>query len=139
MSLRVLVVEDDTISLTSLVWLLRKHGNKTVPAPSVHLALEALDREPFDFVLLDFHLPDGTGETILRRIRQSCPSVFVVIMTGSMHIDDLTRIKTLRPDAVLRKPLDISKLVEMFDHLQDGLPNMALLAAASHTHSTWQI
>ncbi len=82
--IRALLVEDDPAD-AGLV----RHALRTVRRrPSVHhtetlgAALEALNAESFDVVLLDLSLPDSLGFDTVRRMREAAPALPLVILTG---------------------------------------------------------
>lgn len=46
-------------------------------------AIEAIEKNNFDVVLLDLSLPDGTGVELVKRIRLSSPQTAIVVVTGN--------------------------------------------------------
>lgn len=46
-------------------------------------ALLAIESKPFDVVLLDLSLPDGTGIDLVRRLRAISPETAIVVVTGN--------------------------------------------------------
>jgi two-component system, OmpR family, response regulator CpxR len=63
------------------------------------------------FVVLDIMLPDGDGIQILQAIRDRKIPVRVAVVTGLGDPARLAAIAALNPDALLRKPIDISELI----------------------------
>jgi len=86
-SVRILIVEDDETDLR-LVLIAIKKTNRSVQTKStvyLHEAIEKLDTEEFDLVLLDLNLPDSTGlETVETFQKQNTNGVPVIVSTG-MH------------------------------------------------------
>ncbi|MGH2377428.1 MAG: response regulator transcription factor [Candidatus Limnocylindria bacterium] len=84
MSIRVLLIEDHPIFAEGLVLALSADpdvavvGVATTMAQGERLATE----ERPDVALVDFHLPDGDGPEIARRLRGIAPGVAVVIVSG---------------------------------------------------------
>jgi two-component system response regulator PilR (NtrC family) len=70
--------------LTSLV---REEGHHPISATTGREALEALDREEVDLVLLDLMLPDMRGQEVLRLIRERDPDQVVVVITAYSSIE----------------------------------------------------
>ncbi len=73
-ALRVLLAEDNPINQRLTLRLLEKRGHTVVAAADGVEALEALDREAFDLVLMDVQMPrmDGFQVTaIVRRARDN--------------------------------------------------------------------
>jgi DNA-binding NarL/FixJ family response regulator len=80
---RVMVVDDYEIVRRGLVRLLDRRPNFDVVAEAgtVAEAVEAARRHAPDIVVMDLHLPDGSGIEACRRIRSESPSVRVAILT----------------------------------------------------------
>jgi signal transduction histidine kinase/ActR/RegA family two-component response regulator len=64
-----LVVEDHPVNRKFLGALLQKMGHRVAFAENGVQALEALERERFDLILMDVHMPEMDGLTCTRRIR----------------------------------------------------------------------
>lgn len=67
--LRILLVEDHGVSARLITQLLKAEGNRVEVAGAVADALEAADRQPFDLLLCDLGLPDGTGYELMEQLR----------------------------------------------------------------------
>src|SRR4051794_18665125 len=78
---RVLVVEDDTSSQRAWEIVFGRRGWEVQVAGTVAEGLKMLEQAP-DYVILDLRLPDGSGESILRRIREVGLMSRVAVTTG---------------------------------------------------------
>ena len=90
---RILVVEDDIMLNSGLCYNLELDKYQTVSAHDTATALEEIKGEPFDLIVLDVNLPDGTGFDLCKKIKaiQDVPVVFLTardlesdVMTGSL-------------------------------------------------------
>ncbi len=78
-------------------------------ASTVAEGLELLENGPEPCCLvLDLGLPDGQGETLWERLRAKGYKTRVVVATGLVDDDRLRTISSLQPDALLRKPIDLT-------------------------------
>lgn len=103
---RLLVVEDDQASRTVWETVFGQRGWEVILAGTVAEGLVALDPAP-DYLILDLHLPDGNGETILRKIREGDLKTRVAVTTGLDDVDRLGQVHDLGPDALLEKPVNV--------------------------------
>ena len=109
--LRVLVVEDDSATTHALELLLRHQGHEVLMASNVDEALRHVASEP-DVILLDLMLPDGDGMHVLEAVRERGLKSRVVVITGVGDADHLDRVHLLKPDALLKKPVDFFQILE---------------------------
>ena len=115
----VLVVDDDDQVRRLLVTVLQREGFVVASAIDAQQALEMLDREPFDLMLLDLHMPGpADGEDLLYLLRDRGNAVPIIVVSG--WVDD--ELVADRPDcvqAVVKKPINIHELVRL---VRDALP-----------------
>jgi DNA-binding response OmpR family regulator len=108
----ILVVDDTPANIKLLDALLTAQGHTVVGASTGAEALELLDREPADIVLLDIVMPGIDGYEVCRRIRQSTATaqVPVVMLTASVDEDKLKALEA-GADDFIAKPFDQAELV----------------------------
>jgi two-component system, NtrC family, response regulator PilR len=85
--MNILVVDDEEVLQDILTSLIRREGHATLSAGSGEEALEVLEREEIDLVLLDLMLPGLPGMQVLRQIRQRDPDQVVVVITAFSSIE----------------------------------------------------
>ncbi len=81
--MRILVVEDDPAFRDSLVRGLRQAGHAVDAAGTVVEALAKLGLEPYDAVVLDISLPDGSGLDLARTLRRGGSNVLILAATAT--------------------------------------------------------
>lgn len=87
-SARLLLIDDDSLILSTMSRALRLHGYEVSISPEgaegAAIYREALETgKPFDFVLLDANIPGGLGgEPALRALREINPDVKVILCSG---------------------------------------------------------
>ncbi len=62
--------------------------------------------------ILDLMLPDGDGAIVLERIRNSNLKINVAVTTASTDSARIERVKSLRADHIIRKPIDLGMLLK---------------------------
>ncbi len=115
---RVIYIEDNPANQHLMHRILGLRPNATLTmaergAPGLELALA----EPPDLILLDLHLPDLSGDEVLRRLRlnPATAHVPVVIVTADASIDVRHRLELLGADGLLTKPLDVDDVLAWVD------------------------
>ncbi len=109
-SQRVLIVDDVSDNRTLLTRRFERRGFEVVEADSGFTAIELIDKEPFDLVLLDVMMPGIDGIETLKRIRSrksasALPVIMVTAKTGSSHIVDALE---LGANDYVTKPVDFA-------------------------------
>jgi two-component system sensor histidine kinase/response regulator len=83
--LRILIVEDDVVDAKLLEHLLSEsslHIENVRSVAYLGAALELLEREHFDIVLLDLGLPDSQGAESFAALQERAPTVPIVVLSG---------------------------------------------------------
>lgn len=107
----VLLIEDDLTFSRILEGFLNRKGYQVVTSHKGKDGLRAFESKSFDFVLLDYRLPDMTGMDILLEIRKVNTSIPVVIMTSFNDIR--TAVKAIKSGAYeyITKPVNPDELL----------------------------
>ncbi|WP_243310410.1 ATP-binding protein [Fundidesulfovibrio agrisoli] len=112
--LRVLMAEDDRINRLVIVKLLEMAGHLVRTAVNGREALELLEQEPFDVVLLDMRMPEMDGLEAARRIRAGGggwdAGVPMVALTGNALPEEREEALRAGMDQYLVKPVSRSDL-----------------------------
>lgn len=108
---RILVVEDDAAVRMGLVDALDFEGYETFEAGTFEDAVRAGVGTMLDLVLLDLVLPGGSGLDVLTRIRETRPTLPVIILTALGQEDDRVRGLKLGADDYVLKPFSLKELV----------------------------
>ena len=108
---RVLLVDDETEFLETLVKRLRKRNLDVQSVSSGQAALDFLKDAVIDVVVLDVKMPDMDGIETLKRIKNLKPHVEVIMLTGHASIEVAIQGMELGAFDYLMKPMDIDELL----------------------------
>jgi DNA-binding NtrC family response regulator len=108
---RVLLVDDETEFLETLVKRLKKRKLDVTSAESGKDALRVLQETAIDVVVLDVRMPDMDGLETLREIKKIRPSVEVIMLTGHANVEVAMEGMELGAFDYLMKPMDIDELL----------------------------
>ncbi|MGH9746561.1 MAG: response regulator [Candidatus Acidiferrales bacterium] len=139
--MKVLLAEDNAVNRTLATRLLEKHGNTVVVVVNGREAIEALEREAVDLVLMDVQMPemDGLEATAAIREKEKTTGTHVPIIALTAHAMKGDREKCLAAgaDDYLTKPIRTAELFEAVDHVRNSkLPSAPARPPTAETRST---
>jgi DNA-binding response OmpR family regulator len=108
--MRILVVDDDAPSVKMISFLLREEGYEVVNADNGSAALELVEREPPDLVILDVMMPRMDGFEVCRRIRQKMDVPIIFLSAKGETADKVSGLQ-LGADDYLAKPFEPAELL----------------------------
>ncbi len=111
MSFRILVAEDEQITLKHLLYALEKEGYTAVGAQDGIEAFEKIKKEHFDVVVTDIKMPGLDGISLLERIKLQWPETEVIIITGFGSIDSAVEAMKRGAYDYITKPFNLDELI----------------------------
>jgi len=119
---RLLVVDDHALFREGLVRLLTAEPSFRVVAGCAHLAeaIDLLDREPVDVVLLDFDLETEQGSPLLEEIRRRELPTRVLMVTAGMTRQGMLDLLNRGAAGIFLKYSQPSQLVEAIRRVTEG-------------------
>jgi DNA-binding response OmpR family regulator len=109
-SQRVLVVDDEASIRTIVEYALRDAGFEVIGAARGDEALQVLEREPVDLVVLDLMLPGVDGLEVCRRIRATRNTPIIMLSARAEELDKVLGLE-LGADDYVTKPFSPRELV----------------------------
>ncbi len=113
---RVLAVDDEPAASKLLSLILAPPAFRCTTACSGEEALVALQRQPFDAVISDLHMPGLSGMELLTRVRRSFPHMAFLVTTGVDDVDVGVEAMRSGADDYLVKPLRESAVVASLEN-----------------------
>ena len=110
-----LVIEDEPLLAKNVKRYLERHGYKVSVASDVDDGLRQFAILRPRLVLIDFHLPGGTGLQVLRAIRGIDARVAMIIMSGQSSPAVAGAVTESGADAYLTKPIILQHLKQIID------------------------
>jgi len=107
----VLLVDDEAEFLETLVKRIKKRDVNVTGVESGEKALEFLDEQPVDVVVLDVRMPGMDGIETLRELKKRHPLVEVIMLTGHASLEVAIEGMELGAFDYLMKPIDIDELL----------------------------
>jgi len=124
-TVRVLMADDNAVNRKLVSRLLEKRGYSVVTVKDGVEALAALEKDTFDVVLMDVHMPlmggfEATAAIRKREREASAPQaspVLIIAMTASAMIGDRERCLAAGMDGYVSKPIRDKELFETIEQL----------------------
>jgi len=101
--------------LESLVSILESEGYIASTARTGEEAIAKTEKEFFNAILIDIHLPDMTGIEVLSRIKETTPKMKKLILTGFPETHTAIDTVNQKADVYLVKPFDPELLLDLIE------------------------
>ena len=122
--MQILIADDHAANRMVLQSLLQKGGHSVVAASDGEMALEALEVDSYDIVIVDLHMPGLTGLDLLRQLRvmeagatQRTP---VVLLSADVTPEAIQSCERAGAHAFIAKPVVASKLLDTLAAISSG-------------------
>ncbi len=112
---RILIVDDDEVVRWSYLRSLQSVSCNVAAASDGEEALQTMEQNPFDVVLLDMRMPGQDGLSVLRTIKQKWPESEVVIITGYPTVDSAKEAVRLGAYDYVAKPVGPQDVINVTD------------------------
>jgi PAS domain S-box-containing protein len=117
-SRRLLYVEDTLTNIRFVEAVLRRRPSvELIPAMMGQLGLELAREHRPDLILLDMHLPDLSGEQVLRRLRTQDETRTIPVVVLTADATDATRTPAVEElaNGFITKPIGVEALLDLVD------------------------
>ena len=111
MSEKLLIIDDEKDFLDIIAERIRAHGMDVSTVTSVEDALNMVEEESFDVVIMDFMMPGMNGFQTLKAVKQKKPGVQIILLTGYVPDEKRIEAKALGALDVIEKPPDLEDLI----------------------------
>ncbi|MEA1996693.1 MAG: response regulator, partial [Gemmatimonadota bacterium] len=115
--LKKVLIVDDSLSVVNLIRnAFNAHGYTVFTALTGEEGLRLFHENQPDIAVLDYHLPDTTGDKLLKEIKQPGPLTVAVMITTDPTPELATRFIELGADGYARKPFDPEYLITLCEN-----------------------
>jgi two-component system nitrogen regulation response regulator NtrX len=111
-----LVVDDEQGIRQVLQDVLGDEGHQVFAVEDGFQALEILEQEAVDLVILDVWLPNMGGIDVLKRVRKGWPDIEVVVISGHANINMAVQAVKIGAFDFLEKPLSLEKTITVVEN-----------------------
>ena len=116
----ILIADDIPEIVSMLVELVETVGHVCQTAENGKECLDCFEKGQFDVVLVDYSMTPVDGLCVLQKIRESSPSVPVLVMTGLEMTELAEKLKNEGAFAVIEKPFEIQGLLSIIQSALDA-------------------
>ncbi len=117
--MNILIVDDEPEVAEVLARSLSRQGHRTTIANSGEAALSLIRQSAPDAMFLDVSMPGMNGLDVLAEVKQTRPSLAVVVITGHATPDEVEEVKRLGAVDVIPKPAALTHYHQAIERLGD--------------------
>jgi len=115
--MKILVVDDSTVNNILLQDFLEKNGFDVLTALNGYEALEIIENQSPDLVLLDLMMPGLSGFDVLKLMQRKKLMVPTIVVSAYNEITKIKMVKKLGASNYLRKPIDFNHLLNAIEKI----------------------
>ena len=112
MSQKVLIVDDEKDFLDIIAERIRARGMDASTATSAEDALNMVEEESYDVVIMDFMMPALDGFKAIKLMKAKRPEVQIILLTGNVPDEKRIEARALGALDVIEKPPDLNDLIQ---------------------------
>jgi DNA-binding response OmpR family regulator len=118
--MKILLVEDDNLTIESVKLCMEfyENGSKLVTVDKGKEAVQLLQNDHFDAVIIDLGLPDIDGMEVLEQVRRFS-DVPAIVLTARHNIESRTKAEETGADEFITKPFDYRLLLASLHRILD--------------------
>ncbi|MEJ2223011.1 MAG: response regulator [Desulfobacterales bacterium] len=120
MSVKVLIVDDEKDFLDIIAERIAARGIDVSTASSAENALNMIEEESYEVVVMDFMMPALDGFKALKLMKAKRPEMQIILLTGNVPDEKRIEAKALGALDVIEKPPDLQDLIEKIKKAQKG-------------------
>ncbi|RLB99916.1 MAG: response regulator [Deltaproteobacteria bacterium] len=110
MSEKVLLVDDEKDFLEAMSERMKSRDMEVTTASSAKEALEKIEYETFDAIVLDFQMPGMDGMEALKSMKTKQPESQIILLTGYATVEKTVEAMKIGAADFLEKPADLEIL-----------------------------
>ncbi|MCL5023785.1 MAG: sigma-54 dependent transcriptional regulator [Nitrospirae bacterium] len=119
MKFRILVAEDEEITLKHLVYTLKREGYDVTGTKNGREALEQISRDHYDVLITDIKMPEMNGIELLEKAKEKDYEIEVLIITGFGSIGSAVEAMKKGAYEYVTKPFDLDELILKVKNIQE--------------------
>ena len=122
MNKSLLVVDDDLPFRERLTRSMQKKGFEVDSADSFASAVEIIEKQNYDYAIVDMRLTDGSGLELIKKMQIKSPGTKSLLLTGYGNI--ATAVAAIKSGAIdyLPKPAEVDQIYDALTNSKEVLP-----------------
>ena len=118
--MRILVCEDNPITLKTIEFTLKKVGYEVLKAEDGEQGIDILENQKVDLVITDINMPYTKGLELVRYINTKLETKIPTIIISGINLDEtIDHARELGAEGYLTKPFDPKVLLDLIQSLSE--------------------
>lgn len=118
--MRILVCEDNPITLKTIEFTLKKAGYEVLKAEDGEQGIGILEKQEVDLVITDINMPYTKGLELVRYINTKLETKIPTIIISGINLDEtIDHARELGAEGYLTKPFDPKVLLDLIQSLSE--------------------
>ena len=118
MTAKVLLVDDEQDYLDIMAERMEARGMDVATTTSAEGALQMIQAESYDAVIMDFLMPEMDGFKALKLVKETQPDLAVILLTANVREEERVEARKLGAMDIIEKPADLNLLTQKIEEAQ---------------------
>lgn len=119
-NLKILIVDDNAVNGLLTQKILERKDVKTKVVHSGFSALDILDKQSFDLILMDMFMPKLNGLETIQKIRENDNDIPIILLTAMEISDAYAKVVDTKISGVITKPFEPELLYDKIEYVIHG-------------------
>ncbi|MDD4941402.1 MAG: response regulator [Candidatus Omnitrophica bacterium] len=119
-----LIIDDEDIIKNMMTRALKSQGRQILMASDAQEALECIESNKLDLIILDLVLPGISGMDLLKSFKAMRLHTPVIVITGLGSEEIIGKVRQIGCEQLLTKPVDIKLLRDIVSGILKGEPRL---------------
>lgn len=119
-SAKILVIDDEPMVQRFLCEMIKRLKHTADGVKDAESAIASVKKMNYDLAILDMNLPDMDSSVLFTKIKETCPNIKVVLISGEEMNDSFQTLLDKGANGFIQKPTSVKKLSEIINNVLAG-------------------
>lgn len=140
-TIKILIADDHTMFLQGIISLLEQESHIEIVGKAINgiEALEVIQKQPVDLLILDISMPEMDGIELSKIVKKKYPAIKILVVSTHSNVSIISRLIRIGVNGYLLKNAEKAELLEAITTISDGADYFSEETEEKHLSNTLRI